>query len=131
MNKMLNRIAAALALLVGMLGVFAGGQVLLGRPPGWNVIGWLPVFNFAVGALAVLIVAPLIWRGSRYAAPVVLLTFAANGGALFVLLLAFRDVVARESLIAMTIRLTIWAMILLLMFLQLRRNRPDAAAVSG
>ncbi|MBE2239670.1 MAG: hypothetical protein IAE81_17930 [Caldilineaceae bacterium] len=131
MNKLLDRIAAALALLVGVLGVFAGGQVLLGRPPGWNVVGWLPVFNFAVGVLAMLIVAPLIWRGSRYALPVVLLTFGANGGAVLVLLLAFRDVVARESLVAMTMRLTIWAVILLLMFLQLRRDRPGPAKIPG
>lgn len=45
MRSNLNRVAAVLAWLIGGMGVLAGGQTLLGRLPGWNVISWLPVYN--------------------------------------------------------------------------------------
>ena len=127
MNRTLDRVAAVLALIIGVLGVIAGGQALLGRIPGWNVIGWLPVYNFIMGVVAICVVAPLIWRGSRYALPAALVTFGANVVTVFILQIAFRDAVARESMVAMLLRLAVWLVILVLMFLQSRRKRPATA----
>lgn len=132
MNKTLDRIAAVLALILGLMGVFAGGQAMLGKLPGWNVISWLPVYNFTVGLLAALLVAPLIWRGSRYAMPAALVIFGANVVVVLVLQLAFRDAVARESMMAMFLRLGVWLVILALMWLsRFRRGRPGATASAG
>ncbi len=122
MNRTLDKIAAVLALLLGAMGVFAGGQAMLGKLPGWNVVSWLPVYNFIVGVLTVFVVAPLIWRGSRHALTAALVTVGANLVVLLVLKITFRDIVARESVMAMLFRLTVWTGILALMVLQLRRN---------
>ncbi|MFN3333498.1 MAG: hypothetical protein ACK47M_13405 [Caldilinea sp.] len=116
MRNNLNRVAAVLAWIIGGMGALAGGQTLLGRLPGWNVISWLPVYNFVVGVLTVLIVAPLIWRGHRYALPVGLAVFGANLAVVLILQVAFQDTVARESIAAMLLRLAVWAVIIGLLY---------------
>ena len=129
MNKTLDRIAAVLALILGLMGVFAGGQAMLGKLPGWNVISWLPVYNFTVGLLAAFLVAPLIWRGNRYAMPAALTIFGANLAVVLVLQLAFQDAVARESMMAMFLRLGVWIVILGLMW-RSRTSRVQAGNAS-
>lgn len=47
-----NRIAALLALVIGLMAIFAGGRVLLGILPDYYVIDWLPVYNFIMGAVS-------------------------------------------------------------------------------
>lgn len=118
----LNRVAAVLAWIIGGMGVLAGGQTLLGRLPGWNVISWLPVYNFVVGVLTVLIVAPLIWRSHRYALPAGLAVFGANLAVVLTLQVAFRDTVARESIGAMLLRLAVWIVIIGILYWQARRQ---------
>jgi hypothetical protein len=127
MNRTLSKIAAVLAFVIGAMAVFAGGQVLLGRDPGYYVIDWLPVYNFVLGMLTVLIVAPLIWRGSRYALPAAAATLAAHTVVLAILLAAYRDVVASDSIRAMIVRIVAWLVILTLLVVQSRRSRPVLA----
>jgi energy-converting hydrogenase Eha subunit B len=127
MNRTLSKIAAVLAFVIGAMAVFAGGQVLLGRDPGYYVIDWLPVYNFVLGVLTVLIVAPLIWRGSRYALPAAAATLAAHTVVLAILLAAYRDVVASDSIRAMIVRIVAWLVILTLLIVQSRRSRPVLA----
>jgi hypothetical protein len=121
------KVAAVLAFIIGAMAVFAGGQVLLGQDPGYYVIDWLPIYNFVMGALTVLVVAPLIWRGSKWALPAALATFAAHSLVMVVLRTAYSDVVAPDSLRAMTIRMVAWLLILALMAVQARRSWPTAA----
>ncbi len=123
MSRLLPKVAAVLALIIGGMAVVAGGRVLLGSDPGYYVIDWLPIYNFIAGALTVLIAAPLIWRGSRYALPIALAVFGAHAVVMILLQTAYRDVVARDSVVAMTVRLTVWALILVLLFLQRRKTR--------
>lgn len=122
MRNNLNRVAAVLAWIIGGMGVWAGGQTLSGRLPGWNVISWLPVYNFAVGVLTVLLVAPLIWRRHRYALPAGLAIFGANLAVLVTLQVVFRDAVARESIAAMLLRLAVWAVIVGILYWQTHRQ---------
>jgi hypothetical protein len=123
MRQSLAKIAAALAFIIGVMAIFAGGQVLRGQLPDYYVINWLPVYNFIAGLASALVVAVLIWRESRYALPAAALTFTAHAVVMFVLQLAYHDVVAPDSIRAMTIRLTVWLIILVLLFLQSRRGR--------
>jgi hypothetical protein len=125
MNRTLNKVAAVLAWIIGLMGVFAGGQALLGRVPGWTVISWLPLYNFIVGLAVVFMVAPLIWRGSRYALRAALVVFGANAVVLLILQIAFGATVACESLLAMLFRLAGWLIILLLMVLAARKSPPE------
>ena len=124
MNPLLNRIASMLAFIIGVMAVFAGGQVLLGNDPGYFVISWLPVYNYTLGILTVSITAIWIWKNSRYAMLAALTTFGLHTLVMLILQTAYRNVAAVESIQAMTIRLAAWILILSLMFIQLRKDRP-------
>ncbi len=117
------KIAGALAFIIGVMAIVAGGQVLLGQLPDYYVIGWLPIYNFIAGLVSALVVAVLIWRESPYALPAAAAVFAAHAVVMIVIRTVYGDVVAPDSLRAMTIRLGVWLIILVLLFLQSRRGR--------
>ena len=75
MKTTLTKTAAILALIIGGLAVFAGGQALLGRDPGYYVINWLLLYNYTVGILTVCVTAILIWTNHRLALPAAIGTF--------------------------------------------------------
>ncbi|WP_457636736.1 hypothetical protein [Oceanithermus sp.] len=101
------------------MAVFAGGQVvLLGHMPDYHVIPWLPWYNFTVGVITVVITALLLWKALPAGRSASLATFAAHATVMTILLTAYRNEVAIDSLRAMTIRLTAWTVILLLIYWQ-------------
>ena len=120
----LNKIASILAFIIGAMAIFAGGQVIfLGKQMDYYVINWLPYYNFTMGLISFLVTAALIWKNSRYAMPAAILTFLAHGAVMITLLTAYRDVVAPDSIRAMSVRLIVWVIILALMYLQSRRTQ--------
>lgn len=121
-GKNLKRAAAVLAFIIGAMAIFAGGSVLLGRDPGYYVISWLPLYNYTLGVITVFTTAALIWTGSRLALPLALATLGAHTLVMATLLAGYRDVVARDSLAAMTIRMVVWLIILGLLLLSRRRQ---------
>ena len=106
--------AGVLAFVIGALSIFAGGMAMRGWNPGYSVLGWLPVYNFVMGVLTVFIPAILLWRESRHAGASALIFFGVHAVVTVLLLLAFRDVVATQSILAMTSRLAVWLVILAL-----------------
>ena len=118
----LNKIAAVLAFIIGAMAVFAGGQVLLGNLPDYYVINWLPVYNYTVGILTIFVTAILIWSRHRLAMPVAIDTFGIHTLVMLILQISYRDVVAIDSIVAMTVRMTIWIIILAMLYIQTRRN---------
>lgn len=123
MKTNLNKIAAILAFIIGAMAVFAGGQALLGKDPGYFVINWLLLYNYTIGILTVFIVAYLIWTSNKYALPTAIGIFSMHALVMIILLGGYRDVVATDSIVAMTIRIVVWLIILVLMFLQRRKTR--------
>ena len=124
----LNKIAAVLAFIIGAMAIFAGGQVLfLGKQMDYYVINWLPYYNFTMGVISFLVTAILIWKNSRYAIPAAIATFAAHATVMLVLLTAYKDVVAPDSIVAMSVRLVVWVVILILMYLQSRKSKQAVA----
>lgn len=123
MKNNLQKIAAVLAFIIGAMATFAGAQALLGKDPGYYVINWLLLYNYTAGILTVFITAFLIWTHSRFAMPAALGTFGVHALVMLILQTAYRDVVAPDSIRAMTVRLIVWSIILGLMFLQQRKNR--------
>lgn len=123
MKSILIKIAATLALIIGGMAVVAGLQVLLGNDPGYYVINWLPVYNYTAGILTVFVTAVLIWRRSRLSWVAAVATLGAHALVMVVLLAAYKDVVAVDSIRAMTIRMLIWALIIGLMYAQLLKDR--------
>lgn len=122
----MNRIAGVLAFVIGALAVFAGGQVLLGKMPDYYVINWLPVYNYTVGILTVFVTVVIIWVNNRLAGPIAITTLGVHVLVLLVLLTAYRSVVATDSLVAMTVRITAWLVILGLIFFQSRRTGRES-----
>jgi len=112
-----TRLAAVIAFIIGAMAVFAGGQVVvLGQMPDYHVIPWLPWYNFTMGVITLVVTAPWLWKNSPYARTASLATFAAHATVMLTLLTAYQGIVASESLRAMTIRLTAWSIILLLLY---------------
>lgn len=125
MKTTLNKIAAVLAFIIGAMAVFAGGQVLLGKAPDYYVINWLPVYNYTVGILTMFITAVLIWSRHRLAMPLAVTTFGVHALVMLVLQTAYHDVVAIDSIVAMTVRMTVWIIILALLVFQARRYKNN------
>ncbi len=123
MKSILTKIAAVLAFLIGAMAVFAGAQVLLGNDPGYYVINWVPVYNYTAGILTVFITAILIWRGSKLAWFAAITTFSLHTLVMIILQTVHRDIVAVDSIRAMTIRMIAWAIILVLMFAQSQKDK--------
>lgn len=120
---MLNRIASILALAIGAMAVFAGGRVLLGILPDYYVINWLPIYNFTMGAVSAFVSSIVIWKNGKFAIPVAVGTFGLHALILLILQTAYRDVVAPDSIAAMTVRLIAWAIILGLLLIQWQQNK--------
>lgn len=110
-----HKIASVLAAVIGGMAVFAGGKVLLGIDPGYYVVNWVPVYNYTMGLLTVFITAVLMWRNSKYALPLAVGTLSAHALVMVILQTAFRDAVASESIQAMTVRIVVWTVILLVL----------------
>jgi len=123
-----QKLASALAFLIGAMAVFAGGKVLVGVDPGYPVINWLPLYNYTVGVLSLCLTAVLIWRGAGLAVPAARATLGLHGAGMAILLSAYRQVVAAESIKAMTVRLIAWAVILALLALQRRLTGQGRSA---
>lgn len=66
----------------------------------------------------------LIWKQSRYAMPAAIVILVTHGVVMLILLIGYGDVVAKDSLVAMTIRITAWAMIVALLVFGGRIRKP-------
>jgi len=125
MNTTYRKIAAGLAFIIGAMAIFAGGQVILGKIMDYYVIDWLPIYNVIAGLVSAFITSILVWKGSKFAMPVVVGMLASHGIVMLVLQTAYRDLVAPDSIKAMTVRLVVWLIILSLMVVQTKKNKVD------
>jgi len=113
-RRTLGRIAAAVAVLFGLVTLVAGGRVLLGADPGYRVFMPLLVFNTAMG-LAYVAVGVLAWRRHRLAVPGAAAIVLANLAMLAFIGFVYQPdgPVARQSLGAMSFRTAVWVLLLL------------------
>ena len=122
MKPVLNKIALILTFVIGAMAVFAGGRVLIGILPDYYVIDWLPIYNFTLGVISVLFSSIAIWKNNKFAMPAAIATFSLHAIVMLILQTAYREVVAPDSIVAMTVRLAIWAVIIVLLNIQLRKT---------
>ncbi len=123
MNSKLTKTASILAFAIGAMAIFAGGQVLLGRMPDYYVINWLPLYNYTVGVITFLFTAVVIWKSSKFALPAAITTLGMHTIVMIVLQTAYSDIVAPDSIRAMSVRIAVWIIVLALMLIQLRNNK--------
>jgi hypothetical protein len=105
----LHRAAIAVALLFGLLSVFAGGRVLLGIDPGYVAYTPLVIFNTLMGfayMVAAVVMHGSAERGRSAAGVIVLLNLVVL--ALVVVSWAMDGSVAVESVRAMGFRAVVW-----------------------
>lgn len=112
--RIVQMLAAAIAVLFGLATLFAGGRVLLGSDPGYEVFRPLLLYNTAMG-VAYLAAGVTVWRSvmaGRYAAGAIVLL---NLLVLMGILVVFRSggAVAVDSLRAMTLRTVVWLVLFL------------------
>ena len=110
------RSAAVIGALFSGVSVWAGTRVLTGLDvPGYVVLPWLVLYNVAAGLVGVAVGAGL-WLVRRWAL-LASSVLAAAHLSVFIALIALRasgGEVANDSLVAMTLRWVVWAVIALL-----------------
>ena len=107
-----QRAAAIVGGAFGVVGIVAGTRVLSGLDvPDYHVLRWLVVYNVVTSTAAV-VVAVALWRGRRWAAHAAM-GLAGAHALVLVALAALRVTgtgVANDSLAAMGIRTSVWAL---------------------
>lgn len=106
--KIIIKIVAVLAAIMGIMPTITGSRVLLGMfDPGYQYFTTLIVYNIILGIISV-IAGIFIWQGKSKA---LLLSFIITVSHIIVLLLLltiFNDIIADKSINAMTVRSVIW-----------------------
>jgi len=111
--NILKKIAAILALLIGVLSVFAGSKVLFGiDSKDYNVLIWLVSYNVFFGFISI-ITAYFIWKGLTKGKNLTLFILTMHF-MVFIYLNFISKTVAMESIKAMIFRTGIWIIIALL-----------------
>jgi len=111
--NILKKIAAILALLIGVLSVFAGSKVLFGiDSKDYNVLIWLVSYNVFFGFISI-ITAYFIWKGLTKGKNLTLFILTMHF-MVFIYLNFISKTVAIESIKAMIFRAGIWIIIALL-----------------
>lgn len=127
MKNVPSKIAAVLAFVIGAMAIFAGGQVLMGKPPDYYVIDWLPIYNFTIGLTSAFFASFVIWKDGKLSLPVALTTFSLHALVMLVLQAAYREVVAPDSIKAMTVRILAWLVISALILVPAQLQKETTA----
>jgi len=108
-----RKTAAILALILGVMSIFAGSKVLLKiATKDYNVLPWLVTYNVIFGAISI-IVAYFIWKNKTKVKSLAL--FVLTMHFLVYIYLEFVSLtVAPESIKAMLFRTSIWFLIVVL-----------------
>ncbi len=130
MTNTATKITATFAALSGLLTIVAGTRAISGSfDPGYATFPTLIIYNLALGAAAIA-AGVLIWerhRGALFTSGVIATSHII---VLLLLLTVFRDIIASQSINAMTFRVGLWLIISFLFFKyksprQLRRKNVN------
>lgn len=119
----MRKSAAILSFVIGAMSIVAGGEVIRGWNPGWDVLSWLPVYNHVMGIFSAVVPTVLIWKNHRMAGALAVAILSIHTIVLLLLLTVFRPSVAPQSIFAMTSRFAIWLVILTLMYFSFKKQK--------
>ena len=112
-NVLSQKIAGILALLLGLMSVFAGSKVLLEiDSKDYNVLIWLVSYNVIFGVISI-VVAYFIWKNYSKAKSLTLFVLAMHF-MVFMYLKFVSETAASESIKAMLFRTSVWILIVVL-----------------
>ena len=117
--KILKKIAAILALFIGVMSIFAGSKVLLGvDTKDYHILTWLITYNVVMGVVS-LYASFLIWK-TNYRANNLITIILTLHFVVFLYLNFISKSAAQESKMAMVFRTVIW-LIIAVMYIQIPR----------
>lgn len=129
-KKIVQALVALVAALFGLVTIFAGGRVLAGADPGYQVFLPLLIFNTMMGVIYVmagLVTWSSVERGKHLAVVIFglnLLVLAAIG-----YLYASGSAIAVDSLRAMSLRTFVWLTLFLVLAWINHQDRKDHRAI--
>ena len=119
MNKLKNiflKITASAAMLIGIIAAVTGTRALMGLfDPGYSTFTLLILYNILMGFVSVL-AGSLIWRRHKLAIKISGLITVAHFTVLLSLLSIFNDIIAPQSVNAMTFRSVFWIAIFVVVY---------------
>lgn len=111
--KTIRKIGAVLALLIGVMSVFAGSKILLGiDAKDYNVLTGLVIYNVVFGVISI-VAAYFLWKETSFGKLMVGFVLSAHF-MVFLYLTFLNDLAANESKMAMLFRISMWIIIALL-----------------
>jgi hypothetical protein len=122
-GSILNKVAAIISVIIGLMAVVVGGQVLMGKVPEHFVVDWMPAYQFMLGLMAALFTSILLWKDHVLAMPVIIFTLALQGLAMALLLTAYGDLVASNTINTLSLRIGVTILILFLLILHRRKKQ--------
>jgi hypothetical protein len=112
---MKNKISGVLAFVLGIMSVIAGSRVLFEfNSPDYDVLKWLVVYNVMMGIVSIMVSRP-IWRRSNLSFRAAAIVTGFHATILLTLVTVYYTTVASESIKAMIFRVSIWAIISLML----------------
>jgi uncharacterized membrane protein YvlD (DUF360 family) len=123
--KIINKVAAVFAIVIGGMAIVAGTKVLTGfAVPDYEFFNSLIIYNVVMGLIS-LFTGYLIWKNFEWALPLSALITGLHIIVLALLLTAFNDIISSHSINAMLFRSVIWFVILFVMWMS-ESNRKKA-----
>ena len=114
--EVLKKVAAALALFIGVMSVFAGSKVLFGiDTKDYNVLTWLVTYNVIFGVISI-VTGFLLWR-KNHLGLLMMWFILATHFCVFIYINFLNGTAANESIMAMLFRVSMWMVIALLSFI--------------
>ena len=125
--KIINKVAAVVAIVIGGMAIVAGTKVLMGfSVPDYEFFNSLVIYNVVMGLIS-LFTGYLIWKNFEWALPLSALITGFHIIVLALLLTAFSDIISSHSINAMLFRSVIWSVILFVMWMgESKRKRSEA-----
>jgi len=125
--RIAQTVAALVAVLFGLLTVFAGGRVLLGSDPGYTVFLPLLIFNTTMGAVYI-VTGVLIWRSVKQGMNGAAAIFFLNLVVLAIIVYLYKEgsSIAVDSLRAMSFRTIVWFILFVVSLWLHRTSRKNS-----
>ncbi|MGE5172854.1 MAG: hypothetical protein ACM3MD_03400 [Betaproteobacteria bacterium] len=123
-----HRLAAILAIILGLLSIKEGGSVLLGlSTKAYTVLPWLVWYNVVLGFVSV-ITGIGVWVRSTWSVTFATTIVTLHGLVLMILIIlfSFREAVALISIMAMLFRTLVWVGIMMLLRWRSRGQEGNA-----
>ncbi len=123
--RVVVKIISILAILIGVMAIFAGGSVLLGITiPDYRYFDSLVIYNVILGFASIL-AGYFIWTDNKRALPLSFLITSLHLIVLLLLLTTFNHIISEHSVAAMSFRSVVWIVISSIVFLWNSKRKPE------